>query len=283
MICKPRLKTFSAQAVDLLLTALDEDDRIGDASGLPATLAAPCTQATIEDNYALCMQLWEQGVTRRELRALVRKVLSGATLTEDEAMRYKTIRASFKHLRFAQRLYRQQHDATRLFRLITVFLGHFQDGFRYGNSKALRRYGTLLTLLLSRPLWALMCFTLRHTRLDNLAGFRRHCQQQMFELRALSCKPQLTGSEFHDVRKIISQQVSYYDTLRSLYPADRQAYQTSRFLANINGLMGQRHDGMVADKLAGRRPYDTPDTLDAAISQQLRQLTDHASRGIVPV
>lgn len=283
MICKPRFKTFSAQAVDLLLTALEEDDRIGDTSGLPASLAAPCTQATIEDNYALCLQLWEQGVARRELRALINKVLSGATLTEAEGTRYKTIRARFKHLRFAQRLYRRQHDATRLFRLITVFLGHFQDALRYGNHNALRRYGTLLTLLLSRPLWALMCATLRHTRLDNLPGFMQHCQQQMLALRALSSKPQLTGSEFHDVRKIISQQVSYYDTLRSLYPADRQAYQTSRFLANINGLMGQRHDGMVADKLAGRRPYDTPDTLDAVISQQLRLLTGHVSQGLVPV
>lgn len=283
MIFKTRLKTFSAQAVELLLTALDEDDRIGDASGLPATLAAPCTQATIEDNYALCLQLWEQGFSRRELRALVRKVLRGATLTEAEGMRYKSIRARFKHLRFAQRLYRRQHDSTRLFKLITVFLGHFQDGFRYGNDQTLRLYGTLLTVLLSRPLWALMRCTLRHTRLDNLPGFMRHCQQQMYELRVLSSKPQLTGTEFHDVRKIISQQVSYYDTLRSLYPADRQAYQTSRFLANINGLMGQRHDGMVADKLAGRRHYDTPDALDAAISQQLRLLTEHASQGLVPV
>ena len=49
-------------------------------------------------------------------------------------------------------------------------------------------------------------------------------------------KPQLTGREFHDVRKIISQQVSYYDTLRSLDPENKEALLISRFLAAINGL-----------------------------------------------
>jgi len=67
-----------------------------------------------------------------------------------------------------------------------------------------------------------------------------------------------TGHKFHTLRKIVSMQVSYYDTLRSLDPNDHHAYRMSRFLAAINGLMGLRHDEMVAESLSGRYHYGTP-------------------------
>ena len=80
----------------------------------------------------------------------------------------------------------------------------------------------------------------------------------MRQLQTLIASPALTGHQFHNVRKIVSRQVSFYDTLRSIDPDNREARQISRFLAAINGLMGDRHDVMVADKLAGGDIYDRP-------------------------
>ncbi|SVW22971.1 Uncharacterised protein [Klebsiella pneumoniae] len=94
----------------------------------------------------------------------------------------------------------------------------------------------------------------------------------MYILKEIIAKPQLTGREFHDVRKIISQQVSYYDTLRSLDPENKEALLISRFLAAINGLMGDKHDDMVADDMENRRSYDAPVALDSDIRQRLELL-----------
>ena len=74
------------------------------------------------------------------------------------------------------------------------------------------------------------------------------------------------------MRKIISQQVSYYDTLRSINPDNHDARQISRFLAAINGLMGDKHDEMVADDMENRLAYETPVALDEDIRQRLELL-----------
>ena len=94
----------------------------------------------------------------------------------------------------------------------------------------------------------------------------------MRQLQTLIASPALTGHQFHNVRKIVSRQVSFYDTLRSIDPDNREARQISRFLAAINGLMGDRHDMMVADKLAGGDIYDRPAILDIDIRQRLELL-----------
>ncbi|MNT14833.1 hypothetical protein D3C72_1498540 [compost metagenome] len=155
-----------------------------------------------------------------------------------------------------------------------MVLGHFQDAFRNGNQQNLKFYGNLLRLLLSRPVWSLVNYALRHIQLETESDFIAYRQEQMRALQELIVNPELTGKQFHDVRKIVSQQVSFYDTLRSIDPGNREALQISRFLAAINGLMGDRHDVMVADKLAGGKSYDEPTMLDVDIRQRLELLLE---------
>ena len=81
----------------------------------------------------------------------------------------------------------------------------------------------------------------------------------------------LTGSEFHAMRKLVSQQVSFYDTLRSLEHSD-VAYRMSRFLSAINGLMGVRHDEMVEQAISDKGSYRTAMALDADIRWRLEML-----------
>ncbi|WP_369790011.1 hypothetical protein [Rouxiella sp. WC2420] len=274
MTSSKKWKKFSPETLQLLFTAVDEDDIVNQDATLPEVIDFNCTQENINDNYALCLQFWEDGFDRPELLGLVRKLARGNGFTEAERMQYKYIRARYKHLRFAQRLYSKSHMSSSMFRQTTVFLGHFQDAFRNRNKKNISRYSMILYMYLSFPCWKLVHYGLRHPELDTVSGFIADRQQQILTLRQLIAKPLLTGTEFHDVRKIISQQVSYYDTLRSIDPGNLDAYKISRFLSNINGLMGDRHDVMVADKLSGRRPYEEPALLDDNIRQPLELLLE---------
>lgn len=262
-------KKFPPETLQLLFTAIEEDDAIGEGTTLPDDIDIPFNEEHILNSYSLCLQFWEDGVKRAELLALVNKVMQDADVIEKDRMQYKYIRARYKHLRFAQRLYSNKHEADILFRQVTVFLGHFQDAFRNNNRRNIFLYGVMLRLFLTKPLWKLVHYHLRQKKLDTAAGFARYRQGQIRKLRSLLAKGALTGEEFHDVRKIISQQVSYYDSQRSLEPDQQSATRISGFLANINGLMGDRHDEMVADKLSGRKSYDEPTQLADNIRQPI--------------
>ncbi|MBO1503403.1 hypothetical protein JKX24_19330 [Serratia proteamaculans] len=274
MINSSNRKKFSTETIQLLFTAVETDDIVEADIHLPQHIDLQCSYESIQDNYALCLQFWQDGFTRQELLRLVNDFLKDVELSAATRMRYKYIRARYKHLRFAQRLYSKKHNSSHLFHLTTVVLGHFQDAFRNGNKENLKLYGNILRILLSKPIWSLVNYALRHIHLETESNFIAYRQEQMRELQRLIADPQLTGKQFHDVRKIISQQVSFYDTLRSIDPSNREARQISRFLAAINGLMGDRHDVMVADKLAGGKSYDEPTMLDVDIRQRLELLLE---------
>ncbi len=52
----------------------------------------------------------------------------------------------------------------------------------------------------------------------------------------------------------------------------KRRYKFFRFLAAINGLMGDKHDDMVADDMENRQSYDAPVALDSDIRQRLELL-----------
>lgn len=272
MINNHNWKKFSTETTQSLFTAVEEDDVVEANINLPQHIDLQCSRQSIRDNYALCLQFWEDGFSRQELLNLVNGFLKDPELSMATRMRYKYIRARYKHLRFAQQLYGKKHQSNRLFHITTTILGHFQDAFRNNNQDKLKLHGNLLRVLLSKPIWSLIRYALRHIHLETESDFIAYRQAQMRLLQTLIAEPELTGKQFHDVRKIISRQVSFYDTLRSIDAGNREARQVSRFLAAINGLMGDRHDVMVADKLAGGQTYDQPTMLDIDIRQRLELL-----------
>lgn len=266
-------RKFSNEVIARLFLAVDEDDVIDEHATLPQAVSFQCSQESIRDNYALCLQFWKDGFTRKDLLNLIIKQLKNGELSQKEQMQYKYIRARYKHLRFAQQLYRKRHQAGFLFSKMTVFLGRFQDGFRNKQEEVITFYGKILRRYhLNIPIWMFVHCSLRYSQLDTADGFLFYCREQMRTLRILVAKPLLTGKEFHDMRKIISQQVSYYDTLRAIDPTNHNAFQVSRFLSTINGLMGSRHDEMVADDMAHLKSYDAPVALDDAIRTRLESL-----------
>lgn len=264
----------SSDAERRLFIAIDEDDIADQQVSLPQRIDLSCSAARIKENYDLCLKYWEDGVSRQALLALINKQLATGVLSEEERKEYKYIRSRYKHLRFALMLYTKNHKVPFLFRKTTVFLGRFQDAFRNNNARLTARWGKLLKMLLSAPAWNMVNYSLRHARLISADKFMTYRQGQMRKLQEMISRQQLTGREFHDVRKIISQQVSFYDTLRSINPGNEQAWQVSRFMAAINGMMGDRHDELVADDLAGVRAYAEKSPLDADIRWRLEMLLE---------
>ncbi|TBM29919.1 hypothetical protein [Hafnia paralvei] len=266
-------KKFSPEVIERLFIAVEEDDVVDEHASLPPIVDLQCSQKVIRNNYALCLQFWEDGVTRKDLLRLILNQLRNGELSEKEKKQYKYIRARYKHLRFAQQLYRKKHQSGFLFSKMTVFLGRFQDGFRNKQKDIITFYGKVLRVYhLNALVWMFVHYSLRHIQLDTADGFIHYCQGKMKTLQKLISKPLLTGREFHDARKIISQLVSYYDTLRAIDPDNQEALQISRFLAAINGLMGDRHDEMVADDMENLKSYDAPSVLDSDIRARLELL-----------
>ncbi|QWT21657.1 hypothetical protein KPL74_06535 [Bacillus sp. NP157] len=261
----PAWPKFPAETLGRLFDAVDVDDIIDAHTALPDPIVLACPDDSVRRCYALCLQFWEDGVSRDELLKLVDKLLRNEGLSADERLQYKHIRARYKHLRFAQRLYRKNHRSNFLFDLTTRVLGHLQDAFRGGKRNAMVRHGMKLRVLLAPPIWAWIHRALRQTQLDSEAGVIAYQQAEMRRLKKAVARATFAGDQFHMVRKIVSMQVSYYDTLRVLAP-NEHAYRMSRFLAAINGLMGARHDEMVAESLSGRRHYGTP----APLAQETR-------------
>ncbi|MET0618394.1 MAG: hypothetical protein ABWZ54_11500 [Luteibacter sp.] len=267
----PGWPTFPAETLQRLFDAVDVDDIVDAHVTLPDPIVLGCSDDTIRRCYALCLQFWEDGVTRGEILRLIEKLLRNEGLSADERLHYKYIRARYKHLRFAQRLYSKRHMSNAMFDLVTRVLGKLQDAFRSGRRSGIVRHGLKLRLLMSKPVWSFIKRAMENTRMDDEAGLVAFQQAEIRELKKLVANTQFAGHEFHDVRKIVSMQVSFYDTLRSLGP-NEHAHRMSRFLAAINGLMGSRHDEMVAEALSGRRHYDTPAPLAKETRSRLEAL-----------
>lgn len=77
------------------------------------------------------------------------------------------------------------------------------------------------------------------------------------------------------MRKVVSRQVSFYDSMRTLVPNAEEA-RLSRFLSAINGLMGRMHDDMVEQAAAGSADYGRDGfPLPDDIRRRLETLVDH--------
>jgi hypothetical protein len=268
---RPAWQEFQAETLRRLFDAVDVNDAVDAHVALPDPIVLACPEESIRQCYALCLQFWKDGVSRKDALRLVKKLLRNEGLSADERLEFKHIRARYKHLRFSQRLFSKSHTSLYLFDKTTRMLGKLQDAFRGGQREDIVRSGLRLRVLLSWPVWAIVQRAMENTRLDNEAGLIAF---QKAELRALKKAVEGTnfaGHEFHTVRKIVSMQVSFYDTLRTLGPDDH-ALRMSRFLAAINGLMGSRHDEMVAEALSGRRHYDTPAPLANETRSRLEAL-----------
>lgn len=246
-------ETFPARILDAMFYAVDTDDLVDPEVSLPDPVPVACTRDEMRRCLDLCVQFWEEAADREVMSKLAGRLLRTHDLSPQERVEYKHIRARYKHLRFAFVLYGTKHKPPPLFAATVAVMGHLQDAFRIGNRAGVRRYGFLLRTLLSKPVWQYVKREVASVKLDNASGFLAFRRGEVRKIeRALN--DTVTSHGFHSIRKIVSRQVSFYDTLKTLEPDDR-LYEVSRFLSAINGLMGSMHDGLVEQAGAGQRSY----------------------------
>lgn len=267
----PAWKTFAPATLRALREAVEIDDVVDPDVSLPDPIDPHCSREEMGRCFALCLDFWNEGVRRSDLLELVSTLLGRGDLSRAERLRYKHIRAKYKHLRFALVLYDARHRVPPLFSLTVAIMGHLQDAFRNGRRSAVIAYALLLRALLARPFWSMVRRRTRAIRLDSADGFLTYRKSEICRLKKALGQESLTGREFHTMRKIVSRHVSFYDTLRSLRPSEHD-YKLSRYLSAINGLMGSRHDDMIEMALSGQRAYRTATPLDADIWQRVEGL-----------
>jgi hypothetical protein len=259
---------FPAETLHALFEAVEIDDVVDAEVSLPDPIDLRCPQDEIRRCFALGLQFWSRGFNRASLLRLVHRLLRHGDLAPAERLEYKHIRAKYKQFRFALVLYGARHRVPLLLSVTVAVMGHLQDAFRNRRRGAVTGYALLLRCLLARPAWQAVQRRARRIRLDDETGFLRYRRTEILRLREMLGQDELTGHMFHATRKIVSRQVSFYDTRRSLRPSDHD-YRMSRFLSAINGLMGSRHDDMVEQAAAGERAYRTAAPLDADIRRRL--------------
>lgn len=265
---------YPAAMLDALFEAVDTDDVVDPVVSLPDPIPVDCTAEDMRRCLDLCLQFWREGAIRADLVGLTGRLLLTGDLPGDARIRYKHIRARYKHLRFALVLYGAHHKAPLLFRSTVAVMGHLQDAFRNRRRSAIWGYGLLLRLLLSWPAWLAIRHEVHAVRIDDSRGFLAFRKVEFDRLRQWLRGETLTGHRFHAMRKVVSRQVSFYDTMRTLRPDD-QLYRMSRFLSAINGLMGSMHDDLVEQAVAGHRDYHRDDLpLPSDIRTRLTALTN---------
>lgn len=248
------MNAFARPVLAALFDAVELNDVVDPVVRLPQPLPLACDAAQMQRCFALCLQFWEEGADRTELLALTRTLLRTGDLSADARRRYKLIRARYKQLRFALVLYTAQHKVPPLLRAKVAVLGHLQDAFKLERRRAVAGYAMVLRALLSWPAWRAVRREIAGVKIDDAEGFLRFRKSEIARLRRWLAEPEITAHRFHAMRKIVSRQVSFYDTLRSLEPNERYLGM-SRYLSAINGLMGSQHDDLVDEAFAGRRDY----------------------------
>ncbi len=262
---------FPSETLDALFAAVEVDDVVDPEVHLPDPIILSCSEETIARCLRLCLQFWAEGVSREALLGLIGTLLRNGDLSPDDRVRYKHIRARCKHLRFALTLYDVRHRPPPLFNVTVGMMGNLQDAFRNGHARAVTACARVLQALLAPPLWSATRRRLGAVRLEDATGFVEYRRSEIRRLKQRLGQEKLTGHEFHGVRKIVGRHVSFYDTLRTLDHREHD-FRMSRYLSAINGLMGQRHDEMVEQALAGTRAYRTAEELDPGIRQRLETL-----------
>lgn len=265
---------FSAAQCEALFQAILIDDVVDPQTKLPAGITLDYPADVLADCFGLCRQLWRSGFDHSMIAGMTIRLVLGGTLDDAERRRFKDVRAKFKHFRYAYRLYTTQREVPPLFDRVTIAMGKLQDAMRNGRRGATIGHALMLRLMVLAPSVHRMKREADAVTLADPASFRAMFEDDRARLAALLAQDAITGRELHAGRKIIGRQVSFYDTLRTLTGGE-DAYDMSRSLSAINGLMGDLHDRLVEEKLVDPTAYDNERfAMPTDIAQRLSALVE---------
>ncbi|WP_086650432.1 hypothetical protein [Acetobacter cibinongensis] len=265
---------FSQDTLDTLFDAILENDVADSNVTLPAVIPANFSDDQVTQCFNLCQQLWLEGIAPQQLVRLANTILWKRDLSEQERVAFKHIRAKYKHMGFAFILYTPAHKRPFLYEATSTIMGEVQDAFRNGLKRKILLLGGVMRLLVSGPFQKTRQRLVEQARLDTTQAFNRMLKAEIGKIPAYLNEPSITSAQFHALRKIVSRHVSFFDTLRTLYPS-ADNHKMSRFLSAINGLMGRMHDDLISQSVSGQLNYHKDKIVVPEIISRL--LTDLAT------
>ena len=183
--------------------------------------------------------------------------------------------SKLKHFRFAHALYSTDHRYPRMIDALAIAMGKAQDAYKSGRRWPVLGRAMLLRILLSEPLARSVRAETDALVLTSPAEFRTLLLADYAKLGAFVAAPAVTGHGFHQARKVVGRQLSFWDTLRTLQPSE-DSFRMSRWLSAINSLMGSFHDGLVDRRAADSASYHTQFRLPDDIRQRIAEMLDRA-------
>lgn len=262
---------FSQKTLDVLFDAILENDIADTNVVLPTVIPANFSEDQVTQCFNLCQQLWLEGIEPRQLVQLANIILWKKDLSPSDKVAFKHIRAKYKHMGFAFILYTPAHKRPFLYEATSTIMGEVQDAFRNGLKRKILFLGAVMRCLVSSPLQRIRKYLVEHAKLDTTQAFNQMLKAEIGKIPAYLNEPSITPAQFHNLRKIISRHVSFFDTLRTLYPSEDH-HKMSRFLSAINGLMGRMHDDLISQSVSGQLDYHkgqivVPETIRRLLTQ----------------
>ena len=266
---------------DALFAEILNNDLIDWDARLPDAISLPKNIKQFEAGFNLARELWHQGLAGKELVTLAAALARDCRISPDESLAFKHARARFKHLRFVFATFGDRHRYPILLDGLTSVMGNLQDAFKNNKHASIRRNAILMRLLLNASLVKLMIAETGMFRPTTPEKFRDYMKGQAIKVAQFLQKKAITAQEFHDTRKIISLYRASFATLVTLEPSAHHVVVAS-YVATINGLMGNFHDGLMAGKLNGTLNYtsDTfplPDEMRVRLHQLVSTMADSAT------
>lgn len=273
---------FSAEQCDTLFSAILVHDGIHLNAKLPDAICLDYSQQQLRQCYQICLQLWKESAGRKSLSTIAEKAFWCRRLNEEYQLAFMQVRAKLKHMRFAYMTFDSRHCYPVNFHRLTRRMGQLQDALKNEKDSAAMYIAIRLRLLLTRFFYSFSTKEIECFQLCTPESFSQHINNQIQFIRLKLSKKVITSKEFHEVRKVISQQVALYDNLKSLYPSPYHQ-SISLYLNTINGLMGSKHDELIIRKLNNKQEYESYTfKMPGEIRRRLTALTERYEPANLP-
>ncbi len=265
---------FSTSQCDELFAAVLVHDELYLEAKLPDAINLDYSQEQLAECYHICQQLWLSGVDRAQICLMIEKIYHQGFLSAEDKIIYHGMRAKIKHLRFAYVTFDERHRYPTMFHWMTGVMGNLQDAFKHNQRFALVRSALLVRFLLTKFFYALITKEMDCFQPSTPESFQHYVHDEINFIRLHLTKKEITGKEFHEMRKVISRQVAMYDNLKTLYPSTYHC-SISEYLSTLNGLMGSMHDALIAKKFDQTQDYyNDTFVIPEDIKQRLINLTN---------
>ena len=246
--------TFTPVQCEALFAALLVHDDLYPETSLPDSIPLDYTQEQLSQCYLISQQLWHEGISRKALCEITDKICKQGKLNEQDQYTYYCMRAKIKHLRFAYVMFDERHRYPRVFHWMTAAMGHLQDVLKNPQQSSVWFEAFLVRLFLSKPLYSMAIKEISGFKPSTPKLFRSYMQEGIDYIRGQLEKYEMTSYEFHEIRKVISRQVAFYDCIDILYPTNCQ-HALLLYLSTLNGLMGNFHDELIVRKFNKAQDY----------------------------